>query len=65
MVHIHRLKPCFLNLGRVQNKILTTVLNIQGLMNGLQGIGIFSGISFSFYVMHENSFRSYMTMVSF
>ena len=28
-VHIHRPKPCYLNLGKVQNKVLATVFNIQ------------------------------------
>ena len=32
-VHIHRLKPCYLSLGKVKNKVLTTVSNIQGPKN--------------------------------
>ena len=28
-VHRHRLKPCYINLGKVQNKALATVPNIQ------------------------------------
>ena len=35
-VHIHRLKPCYLNLGKVKNKVLATVSNIQGLKNELE-----------------------------
>ena len=35
-VHILRLKPCYLNLGRVKNKVLATVSNIQGLKNELE-----------------------------
>ena len=35
-VHIHRLKPCYLNLVKVQNKVSATVSNIQGLKNGLE-----------------------------
>ena len=35
-VHIHRLKPCYLNLGKVENKVLATVFNIQGLKNELE-----------------------------
>ena len=35
-VHIHRLKLCYLNLGKVKNKILATVLNIQGFKNELE-----------------------------
>ena len=35
-VHIHRLKPCYLHLGKMQNKVLATVFNIQGLRNELE-----------------------------
>ena len=35
-VHIHRLKPCYLNLGKVKNKVLAKVSNIQGLKNELE-----------------------------
>ena len=35
-VHIHRLKPCYLNLGKVENKVLATVSNIQGLKDELE-----------------------------
>ena len=34
--HIHRLKPCYLNLGKMKNKVLATVSNIQGLKNELE-----------------------------
>ena len=32
-VHIHRLKPCYLNLGKVKNKVLATISSIEGLKN--------------------------------
>ena len=35
-VHIHRLKHCYLNLGKVKNKVLATVSSIQGLKNELE-----------------------------
>ena len=35
-VHIHRLKPCYLSLGKVKNTVLATVSNIQGLKNELE-----------------------------
>ena len=31
VVHIHRLKACYLNLGKGKNKVLATVSNIQAL----------------------------------
>ena len=34
--HIHRLIPCYLNLGKVKNKALATVSNMQGLKNELE-----------------------------
>ena len=34
--HIHRVKPCYLNLGKVKNKVLATISNIQGLKNELE-----------------------------
>ena len=34
--HMNRLKPCYLNLGKVQNKVQATVSNIQGLQNELE-----------------------------
>ena len=35
-VHIHRLKHCYLNLGKVKNKVLATVSNIQAFKNELE-----------------------------
>ena len=35
-VHRHRLKPCYLNLGKVKNEVLATVSNIQGLKNEIE-----------------------------
>ena len=35
-VHIHGLKPCYLHLSEVQNKVQPTVSNIQGLKNELE-----------------------------
>ena len=37
-VHIHRLTPCYLNLGKVQNMVLATVSNFQGLKNELEAL---------------------------
>ena len=33
---VHRLKACYLHLGQVQNKVLTTLSNIQGLKKELE-----------------------------
>ena len=33
---IYRLKPCYLNLGKVKNKVLATVSNIPGLKDELE-----------------------------
>ena len=35
-LHVNRLKSCYLNLGKVKNKVLATVSNIQGLKNELE-----------------------------
>ena len=35
-VHIHRLKPCYCNLGNMKNMVLAIVSNIQGLQNELE-----------------------------
>ena len=34
--YTYRLKPCYHNLSKVQNKVLATVSNIQGLKNELE-----------------------------
>ena len=34
----HRLKPCYLNLGKVQSKVLATGSNIHGLQNKLDTV---------------------------
>ena len=38
-VHIHRLKPCYFNLSKEQNKVLATVSNIERLKNELGAFG--------------------------
>ena len=37
-VYIHRLKHCYCNKGKVQNKALANVSNMQGLKNELEAI---------------------------
>ena len=69
-VHMHRLKNCYVNLGKVQNKVSAIFLQFKDSridfrhLNHLEDVYVFS-IRCKFPLFHkmiDNNFRSFMTV---